>query len=391
MLTTSNMEPMLPRDRSERLANLAVELVAKANRLRGQLRPEVSDGIGGLVRSMNCYYSNLIEGHHTHPRDIDRALHDQYSREPRQRALQLEARAHIEVQEMIDSGEDPEGPPASEKYVKWLHYEFCRRLPDELLWVENPDSQKRVPVIPGEFRDGPVQVGRHIPPDTDELPKYMARLAQVYDLEQLSKVQGIIAIAAAHHRFLWVHPFYDGNGRVVRLMAHAMLIRTGVGSSIWSVARGLAREVGEYKVKLMAADEARHNDYDGRGARSEKRLEEFCEFFLCACIDQIDFMKSLLQPGELLRRMKLYCDDEVAAGRLPKRSMALLREALLMGEVERGRAPEITGYQERRAREILAILLQKGLLVQTGPKAPVRLGFPARVVERWFPALYLGS
>ena len=391
MLTTSNMEPMLPRDRSERLANLAVELVAKANRLRGQLRPEVSDGIGGLVRSMNCYYSNLIEGHHTHPRDIDRALHDQYSQEPRQRALQLEARAHIKVQEMIDSGKDPKDPPASEKYVKWLHHEFCRRLPDELLWVENPDSNERVPVIPGEFRNGHVQVGQHIPPAADELPKYMARLAQVYDFEQLSKVQEIVAIAAAHHRFLWIHPFYDGNGRVVRLMAHAMLIRTGVGSGIWSVARGLAREVDEYKVKLMAADEARHNDYDGRGALSERRLEEFCEFFLRACIDQIDFMESLLQPAELLRRMKLYCDDEIAAGRLPKRSMALLREALLMGEVARGRAPEITGYQERRAREILSTLLRKGLLVQTGPRAPVRLGFTADVVERWFPALYLGS
>ena len=86
--------------------------------------------------------------------------------------------------------------------------------------------------------------------------------------------------------------------------------------------------------------------------------------------------------------MKLYCDDEVAAGRLANQSMALLREALLMGKFERGRAPKITGYQERRAREILATLLTKGLLVPTGPRAPVRLGFPLDVVERWFPTLY---
>ena len=51
----------------------------------------------------------------------------------------------------------------------------------------------------------------------------------------------VIAVAAAHHRFVWIHPFYDGNGRVVRLMSHAMLKRLGVGSSLWSVARGLAR------------------------------------------------------------------------------------------------------------------------------------------------------
>lgn len=99
-------------------------------------------------------------------------------------------------------------------------------------------------------------------------------------------------------------------------------------------------------------------------------------------------MESLLQPAELLRRMKLYCDDEVDAGRLPKHSMAMLKEAFVMGEFERRRAPEITGYQERRAREILSELLRRGLLVSTGPKKPVRLGFPLEVVERWFPALY---
>ena len=388
MILASDMEPMLPRDQSQRLGNLAIELVAKSNQLAGQLRPEVQEGIGDLVRSMNCYYSNLIEGHNTHPRDIDRALHDEYSPEPKQRNLQLEARSHIEVQRMIDSGEDPEDSPASEKYAKWLHKEFCTRLPDELLWVENPDTKERVPVVPGELRDGDVQIGHHIPPSANELPQYMEHFERAYDFDQLSKVQRIVAIAAAHHRFLWIHPFYDGNGRVVRLMTHTMLLRCGVGSSIWSVARGLAREVSSYKAKLMGADEARHNDYDGRGARSETRLEEFCDFFLRACIDQVDFMESLLQPRELLRRMKLYCDDEVAAGRLPNRSMALLREALLMGEVERGRAPEITGYQERHARDILSALIHKGLLVPTGPKAPVHLGFPVDVVERWFPVLY---
>ena len=138
----------------------------------------------------------------------------------------------------------------------------------------------------------------------------------------------------------------------------------------------------------MAADSTRQGDLDGRGALSEKQLQAFCEFFLRVSIDQVEFMESLLQPGELLRRMKLYCDDEEAAGRLPKRSMAMLREAFLLGQFERGHAPEVTGYQERRAREILSQLLKKRLLVSTGPRAPVRLGFPIDVVERWFPALY---
>ena len=53
---------------------------------------------------MNCYYSNLIEGHDTHPVDIERALQNDYSQDTRKRDLQLEARAHITVQQWIDGG-----------------------------------------------------------------------------------------------------------------------------------------------------------------------------------------------------------------------------------------------------------------------------------------------
>ena len=158
------MEPMLPQDRGQVLENLAVELVAKANQLSGQVKLEVQAGIGDLVRSMNCYYSNVIEGHNTHPRDIDSALDNRYSDNPEKRSLQQEAMAHIEVQRMIDAGEAPDVPPTSPEYIRWIHYEFCRRLPDDLLWVESPAAKTRIQVVPGEFREGAVQIGRHVPP-----------------------------------------------------------------------------------------------------------------------------------------------------------------------------------------------------------------------------------
>jgi len=259
-----------------------------------------------------------------------------------------------------------------------------------LFTVRHPcrHTQREVEVKPGELRDGEVEVGRHLPPPAEDVPQFLQRIEEAYDPRRLLPTRRLIAVAATHHRLLWVHPFYDGNGRVARLVAHAMLLRFGVGSSVWPVARGLARSVERYKTSLMLADEARHGDLDGRGALSESRLREFCEFFLEACIDQVNFMESLLQPAELLRRMKLFVDDEVSAQRLPRGSLALLREALLAGSVERGRAAELTGYQERRGREILAALLKAGLLVSQGPRAPVRLGFPLEVAERWFPRLY---
>ena len=382
------MEPMLPTDSTASLGDLAIELVAKASTLAGRVHGRVRDGIGDLVRSMNCYYSNLIEGHETHPRDIDRALVDGYSLDATRRVLQEEARAHIDLQRAIDRGDDPDAAPTSVEYLQWLHGEFCRRLPEALLWVADPDTGERVRMVPGEFRSSGVQVARHVPPSAAELPSFLGRFEDAYAPERLSKAQRLFAAAAAHHRLLWVHPFYDGNGRVARLMSHAMLLRCGVGSSLWSVARGLARNAERYKVELMRADEPRHGDLDGRGALSDSALREFTKYFLEVCIDQVVFMESLLQPSNLLRRMKLYVDDEAAADRLPRGSLGLLREGFLAGEVERGRAAELTGYRERRGRQILAKLLETGLLVSQGPRAPVRLGFPLDIVERWFPKLY---
>ena len=228
-----------------------------------------------------------------------------------------------------------------------------------------------------------------IPPVAADLDRYMGRFAEAYDVESMSKIKAITAVAAAHHRFAWIHPFLDGNGKSRPLDVTRQPPPIG---SRWKhmvdCSRTCLVPMNPIKPNFQLADQVRQGNLDGRGALSEKALIEFCSYFLTMSIDQVEFMESLLQPGELLRRMKLYCDDEVDAGRLPKRSMAMLKEAFVMGEFERRRAPEITGYQERRAREILSELLSRGLLVSTGPKKPVRLGFPLEVVERWFPSLY---
>jgi Fic family protein len=279
MTTIYRMEPMLPDDGKHELSNRCVELVSLASGLAGRVHPTLRASIGDLVRSMNCYYSNLIEGHDTHPISIDRALAGDYSKDPEQRNLQLEARAHIEVQRMIDHGEAPE-PVVSRAFLQWVHYEFCRRMPEELLIAGEDRDGKPVKVIPGEFRRQLVKVGRHIPIDADDVPAFLARFEQAYDPSRLSKVEAITAAAAAHHRLLWIHPFLDGNGRVARLFSHALLRHLGVGSELWSVSRGLARSKETYKQLLMAADADRRGDLDGRGHLTMAGLQEFCAYFL---------------------------------------------------------------------------------------------------------------
>jgi Fic family protein len=382
----SLIEPLMPSEGNRRLEDLAFELVEKASALNSQVKPKTRQSMGDLVRSMNCYYSNLIEGHNTHPIDIDRALAGNYSQDPQKRCLQEEAKAHIEVQRMIDLNQGP-AEIVSVDYMTWLHREFCLRLPDEFLWVENPETGNKLQVIPGALRTSDVCVGQHIPPSAGALPRFLSRFAEAYSPTNLSRMRQVIAVAAAHHRLLWIHPFFDGNGRVVRLLSHAYLSKIEVGSSLWSVSRGLARSVGDYKKLLMGADQQRWNDLDGRGNLSAKALQDFCEFFLRTCIDQIEFMRSLLEPTELLPRIERYVETAVQARLLLPGSFALLREALIFDEFERGKAAAITGYQERQARAVLKKLVDAGLLVSDHPKGKVHLGFPIMVVEHWFPRL----
>ena len=388
MASTAAMEPLFPED-SKRLADLATDLVARSHALAARLHPVMQEGIGDLVRSMNCYYSNLIEGHHTHPIDIDRALAGDYSAEPEKRNLQLEARAHIDVQKKIDTGSAPQ-PSTSDNFIRWVHKEFCRQLPKDLLVVSDPATGRNEKVVPGELRHVMVKVGRHIPPAPDDLVLLLERFASAYGNERLPRIQRIIGAAASHHRLLWIHPFADGNGRVARLTSHAFLKELGLGSRLWSISRGLARAVDTYKAALQAADEPRLGDLDGRGNLTQSGLVDFCAFFLSSCVDQVSFMESLLEPAELHRRMEIWCEEEIRAERLPKGSWPLLREAALTGEFARGKAPALTGYQERQARTVLNTLIAKGLLVSPTSRSAVRLGFPIAVLDRWFPRLYIG-
>lgn len=382
------MEPMLPEEAAVGLEDDAAALLGEASRLAGRIHPVLRQSVGDLVRSMNCYYSNLIEGHDTHPRDIDRALANNFSTEPRKRELQQEALAHIHVQRLIDEEKDPPVWPSTTAYARWLHEEFCRRLPPEMLWVDHPDTGERVPVVPGQLRKSDVVVGRHVPPAHDDLPRFLARFDQAYAAPPLSRFRQIQTVGAAHHRFLWIHPFIDGNGRVARLMSHALLKRLGIGTSLWSVARGLARDQTRYKSLLMHADAPRQGDRDGRGNLTQQGLTTFCRYFLESSRDQVAFMTGLLEPEELLRRIEIHIEEEVRARRLPRGSFVVLREAALAGEVERSRVPQLTGYEERAARMVTSALADRGMLVAANHRAPLRLGFPADVVERWFPSLY---
>ena len=381
------MEPLMPSEGDNEIDDLAFELIREAFLLNSQTSPIILGSIGDLVRSMNCYYSNLIEGHNTHPREIDKALKKNYSTNPEKRALQLEAKAHIEVQRLIDTDKLIEDV-SSKEYIKKLHFEFCSRLPPELLVVSSPNKQVVKNIIPGEFRDSDVQIGEHIPPEAKSLDSFMSRFHEKYDPKKLSKIRQIVAVASSYHRLLWIHPFYDGNGRVARLHSHAYLRIVGIGSSLWSISRGLARNSTEYKERLSNADQRRLDDFDGRGSLTHKGLSEFVKFFLKICVDQVTYMTSVLEVTNLSQRINSYLINQTDLNKFVHPAYLLLREILINGEVERGRVPIITGYAERQARALTSKLHKMELIECENKQSPWRINFPLKVLEHWFPRLY---
>ena len=384
----SMMEPLLLSENSQHrgvLADLAVELVAHSAGFRRSLPEGILTALANMVRAMNCYYSNLIEDHDTHPVDIERALKDDYSSNKEKRNLQLEAKAHIAVQKWIDEG-GLRGRAVTTEGICEIHRRFGELLPDELLWIEDPDTGERLRVVPGELRKRDVKVGRHIPVSPGALPRFLDRFEQIY--RGLGKAEAIIATAAAHHRLLWIHPFLDGNGRVARLMSYAILLEALDTRGTWSIARGLARNVVSYKSRLAECDLPRRNDIDGWGILSEEGLASFTHFFLETCLDQVKFMEDLIQPERLRNRILLWAEEEIRAGELPSKANTVLEAILYRGELPRGDVADILGIGTRHARRVVAALVERGVVVSVSTRAPLRLAFPAKLAPRWMPGLF---
>jgi Fic family protein len=394
----SQMTPLFP-EQADELQDLALEVIQCSASLGTRQHPITMHTLRELLRIINSYYSNLIEGHNTHPYDIVRAMQQQYDAEPAKRNLQRESVAHIAVQRQMETwlSEESFSTIAGQEFLCTVHREFFQLLPEEFQLMINTDTGRESRVVPGELRTEPVKVGQHEPPGHNSLPLFMARFADAYTPEKHHGAAKLVAAAAAHHRLMWIHPFLDGNGRVARLFTEAYLHRIPVhGFGLWSVSRGLARRNVDYKAALTWADAPRRNDLDGRGNLSNEGLVKFCRFFLEVCRDQVEYMNTLLQLDGLVERVRSYVQlrgtamipNPPGGDNLRPEAARMLQEVLLWGEAPRGAVIDNSGLKERTGRNVLGQLISEGLLVSDTPKGEVRIGFPIHAAGWFFPELY---
>lgn len=372
------------------IADIATEIREKVAAFK--IHPRTAESLASIVRVMNCYYSNLIEGHDTKLHDIERALQNDFSDDKKNRNLQIEAKAHIRVQEKIDAlySAGKLSSPTSVEFIQWLHQEFYAGASEEMLIIKDEKRLLELKLEPGKFRNQPehnVIIGNHIPPSSEAVLNFMSYFDRRYSCP-LSKTNQLIAIASAHHRLAFIHPFLDGNGRVARLMSHAMALNAGIGiNGLWSISRGLARGLqgsGEYKLNMSQADMVRQGSLDGRGNLSERELKNFTVWFLKLCLDQIVFMTALFQMQNLTSQLEKYVEIKG----LPQQASKILKAVVENGQINRGEAEFYTGFKSRRAREVLAQLLCDGILSSETPKSPVFLKFNIESAKVVFPKLF---
>jgi Fic family protein len=374
------------REREIAVARLSGELA-------GRLPPPTRSALAQCLAGINSYYSNLIEGQSTRPIEAERALkrslaERQSGRAGRADELATLAVAHIETERWMRQRlrDEPALDLAGRRFICELHRHFVSQLPESLRIVTGHEGGAETALNqPGELRTRQVDVGAHLAPPPEALPDLLDAYADAW--KRLPKTPAHILLA--HHRFAWIHPFLDGNGRIARLLTTAMLSRHGFeADGLWSLSRGLAKRRSRYYEALALADTPREGDFDGRGALSLKNAVRFADFMLDTCEDQIGFMAARLQIEHVKDRVLRFCAERRLVTGHDERAAPLLIEAMFMGRLERGAASRLLGLGERAARNVVSECVADGLLTATSSRADLLPAFPVYAAAYLFPNLF---
>jgi Fic family protein len=390
---STSFAPPFPEERAlGPLLETAATLIAEGHRLGGQASPPLRESLAVLLRAMNSYYTNKIEGQQTLPADIERAVRSEFDADRERARRQRLAVAHMEAERSLESAWS--GVVARDLFhpdrVVAIHAGLYSRLPE----IDRVTEDGQV-VVPGEYRTRSVSAGRHVAPPADQLPDLMAAWGDTYaGLQGTERL--VVGNACAHHRLTWVHPFFDGNGRAARLHSHLVLFRLGLTNGLWSPMRGLARAQEAYYARLNNADLPRRNDLDGRGALSQEELVAFAGFFLDTCLDQVRYMSGMLalhafgdRLADLLRQLDARpWQVGVEKSVVKPEAAGALHYVALTGPMERGGFMAMTGLPARTARRVLSSLLDFGLLKAESRVGPVAFSVPLRSLRWMFPRLW---
>ncbi len=401
-----NIIPFIQSNQLGEYEDKLVELYMADAALNQTIPDSIRSSTEWLLRLVNCFYSNRIEGNPTHPKDLlktqERGRVD--CKEASNDSI-MELLAHLEAQIKAKEVATDLTNVSTQNFIKGLHESFYQGLPKSFLVVNDKNGNvafdaenKPLLVKPGEYRNNPVQVGSHIPPASEELNQYMGWIESTFDPDKIHGTTRVVAAAALHHRLAWIHPFQDGNGRVIRLLTDCYMRCAGFGGyGLWSITRGFGRNTSAYYAALAQADKPRQGSSDGRGILSDAGLVYFTKYFIDTALDQVEYFSGLLEPRKLGIRVDYYFEMR-AKGGLPNssgESLPLLKIAardiyrllLEKGGMSRGAIIQHLGKGEQTLRPVFKQMESEGL-ISAKPKRDVELKLSTTAVEFLFPQLW---
>ena len=364
----------------EALVDLVRRIREAASLVGTDLHPDTRAALAQAVRIANAQYSNAIEGIFARPEDIEDALLSEQDRQHAELGA-LAGAAHVRAQQWLDQGLEAglHGEPTSVAFILETHRRLYAEMPDDLRQVDGAEGA--VEILPGAYRMCEVTIGRHLPPSAGRIPDFMTYFERRYRGLTRGDRGKILTIPAAHHRLSYIHPFADGNGRVGRLMTHAMVQVAGIGADgLWSISRALAnglRDPGEYKARMAGADQPRRGDRDGRGNLSLSVLESFTRWFLDLLLDELRFARIMFDGDGLQARYRNLVRAELPGNDL---AVTLVDTIFRDGSIDRSRIAS-TGLSDAP----LSSLVSGGVLTDQGGR--IALAAPARHWDHLLPRL----
>ena len=394
---TFSLHPPIPSKRQGELKDMVQAVIIASSTLDGRIAKETATVLGDRLRFLNSYHSNLIEGHKTSILEIEAALNKDFSIDEQKRYAQELCAAHVQIERELMQAllTSPVANICEFEFVGKIHKKFYEQLPAHHQYTHSQDGFTSYSVMPGKMRDENVSLdgGRTLHgPDAKNLPALYEAFSRLYNPVNFHGDERLLAVAASHHRLGWLHPFRDGNGRVLRLFSGLYMAHIGINrSNLWSLSRGFSRDKQWYMINLQSANSPSE---DGKSFDQEF-FADYCLYFLEVCLDQIRFMDKILGLNRIDARIEGYIKDRDkargASNPLDPRAGKLLKALFLQGMIPRGEARKIMGMEnqsERHARRIVSQLTKERLVQSETHRSPLTIGFPTHVLRYYFPDLF---
>ncbi|WFQ78912.1 Fic family protein [Xenorhabdus sp. SF857] len=289
-------------------------------RLEIDVHPSLFSQLKEIFHMLESLGSARIEGNHTTLADyVESKIAGTQSQDDQLKEIENIEKAMSFIDGHFKSGED-----ITEHFIRGLHSLAVNNLQRE--------GDKTL----GQYCHYGVSIGQseHLPPDSIQVPSYMNELTSFINRADNPKYD-LMKIALAHHRFGWIHPFGNGNGRTVRLLTYALLIKYGfnvqVGGRVLNPTAVFCNDRNKYYEMLSKAD-----------LGTNEGLEEWCIYVLGGISTELKKVDQLTNLQFLSQKILFPAITfALEKGVLSDIEAKILRKAVTTGIIKAGDLKEV--------------------------------------------------